>query len=69
MSKNGFFWHILIVLIIIYNFFIGAKVRKWLFLDLAASICAKNDFSRKVFKIEASNFPEMFNGPLSTTFV
>ena len=52
--------HILIVLIIIYNFSIGAKVRKWLFLDLTTSICAINDFFRKMFKIEAQNFPEMY---------
>ena len=39
--------HIQIVLIIIYNFSIGAKVRKWLFLDLTASICAKMIFLKK----------------------
>ena len=36
---------------------------------LGALICPKNDFSGKVFKIEASNSPEMFIGSLSTTFL
>ena len=39
------------------------------FLDLTAVNMRKNDFSQKVFEIHASNFPEMFIGSLSTTFV
>ena len=45
-----------------YNFSIDTELEKWLFLDLTASICAKTDFSQKVFKIQGSNFPEMFIG-------
>ena len=74
-----YFWlkfHIWIVLNITYNFSIDTKLEKfhlhpfWVHFSIwLQSICVKNDFSQKVFMIEASNFPEMFTGSLSTTFV
>ena len=73
------FWlifHIWIVLDVIYNYFIGDQVEKFHlhlfwgnFSIWLQSIYVKNDFSQKVIKIDASNFPEMFIGSLSTTFV
>ena len=82
MSKNEVFWHFLenaskFLAEISYidssyhylQLFYWGQGQEWLFLDLTASICAKNDFSQKVFMIEASNFAEMLIGLLSTTFV
>ena len=73
------FWlkfHIQIVLNITYNFSIETKLEKfhlhpfWAHFSIwLQSIHAKNAISRKIFKIEASNFPDMFTGPLSVSFV
>ena len=68
--------HTKIVLNITYNFSTDTKLQKfhlhpfWGHFSIwLQSICVKNDFSRKVFKIDASNFPEMFIRWFSTTFV